>query len=409
MLIANICLWCIAGAVALPLVVLCIECLAALLLPARGKGADKHKDRPAVAVVIPAHNEQAVIGSTLDTLKHALRAGDRVIVVGDNCADATADEARQRGATVVERNDREKCGKGFALQAGVLHLQDDAPEIVVFLDADCHVQADAINHLAIIVATTNRPAQGLYLMQAPEGQRGRSLISLLAFIVKNQVRPAGLDRLGLPVLITGSGFAIPWAVLESISLASADIVEDMSLGLNLIESGHGPVYCPQARITGVLPQSDQAATSQRTRWEHGHLSVLLSRLPLLLLKGLATMRMTLIATAFDLLVPPLSLLILGAGAVTFVCVLSALMGLSWQPLVLLGVIIAATAVTLLGVWYKYARDQIAFRDLLCIPLYMLWKVPIYVRFITHRQESWVRTQRDAGDAHIHKADTGRGT
>ena len=59
-----------------------------------------------LAVLIPAHNEQAVIGATLRTLLPTLPAGSHVLVVADNCSDSTASIARDCGADVIERTDR---------------------------------------------------------------------------------------------------------------------------------------------------------------------------------------------------------------------------------------------------------------------------------------------------------------
>jgi cellulose synthase/poly-beta-1,6-N-acetylglucosamine synthase-like glycosyltransferase len=68
-----------------------------------------------VAVLIPAHNESAGIEATLRCLQAQLRAGDRVLVVADNCDDDTAAVARDAGAEVIERIDAIHRGKGFAL------------------------------------------------------------------------------------------------------------------------------------------------------------------------------------------------------------------------------------------------------------------------------------------------------
>src|SRR5437762_2498433 len=77
-------------------------------------------------------------------------AGDRVLVVADNCTDATAAVAREHGVDVVDRFDETRRGKGFALDFGLRALDEisSAPPIVVMLDADCMLAPGALDALA---------------------------------------------------------------------------------------------------------------------------------------------------------------------------------------------------------------------------------------------------------------------
>ena len=69
------------------------------------------------AILVPAHDEQAVIGRTLASLAALDYPHDRadVWVVADNCTDATAAVAQTHGALVLERRDPARAGKGHAL------------------------------------------------------------------------------------------------------------------------------------------------------------------------------------------------------------------------------------------------------------------------------------------------------
>src|SRR5262249_7121868 len=135
-------------------------------------------------------------------------------------------------------------------------------------------------------------------------------LSAFAFQYKNVVRPLGLDWLGLPCLLTGTGMAFPWPALRDAHLASGNIVEDMKLGVDLALAGHPAKLCPLARVSGELPSGRDAAVTQRTRWEHGHLQTLLTQAPRLVLASLRQWRPSLLGLALELSVPPLSLLLL---------------------------------------------------------------------------------------------------
>lgn len=45
-------------------------------------------------------------------------------------------------------------------------------------------------------------------------------------------------------------------------------------------------------------------------------------------------------------------------------------------------------------WYGWGRKVISFLSMLTIPFYILSKTPLYLRFLTKRQKSWVKTERD---------------
>ena len=149
-----------------PVVVLCVECFVAFLpgiKPAYRRGAAK----ASVAILIPAHNEEAELGQTLAALLPQLRSGDRVLVVADNCDDTTADIARRAGDEVVERRDFRRRGKGYALDFGMRVLAANPPDILVMVDADCCVHEGAIDMLVGQVIATGHPAQACYLLEQP--------------------------------------------------------------------------------------------------------------------------------------------------------------------------------------------------------------------------------------------------
>ena len=86
-------------------------------------------DSPSAVSSVPAHDEQAMIHSTIERLKSAAGGNARVLVVADNCTDDTAQIARRAGAEVIERSDAAHRGKGFALDFGRSHLAGNPPDL----------------------------------------------------------------------------------------------------------------------------------------------------------------------------------------------------------------------------------------------------------------------------------------
>ncbi len=288
------------------------------------------------AILIPAHNEAAVIHDTLSTLTSQMQATDRLVVVADNCTDTTATIAKQAGAIVLERQNHQLRGKGYALDCGLRYLSKNPPDVVVMVDADCQVQPGAIDAVANLAINTHRPIQATYLLNQGPNPSANQMLSTFAFKVKNLVRPLGMQVLGQSCLLTGTGMAFPWSIIQKADLANSNIVEDMKLGLDLAVAGHSPLICSDALVIGEQPQKLSAAITQRTRWEHGHLKTLLTSVPRLLWEGMKQGRLELAVLALDVSVPPLSLLVmLWTAVATLVTMLTLVWGGTWFPLAMI--------------------------------------------------------------------------
>jgi len=377
--------------VALPIALFAIECAAALL-PRRNLNRAK-ASRPSIVVLVPAHDEENGIAATVGSILPQLFEKDRLIVVADNCSDHTANVARAAGAEVLVRRDPDHRGKGYALAFGVEYLKRSPPAVLVCLDADCPISNGVLDRLVERAVQCNRPAQALYRLEALRMASPKTIVSSLAFAVKNVARPTGLTRLGIPVALTGTGMAFPWAQISNVPLASGHLVEDMKLGLDLMCRGYGPVLCEDAIIYGALPVNKEAALVQRTRWEHGHLSMVVGTCVPLAVRGLVRLRVDWVIAALDLAVPPLALLsVIWVGSFTGAIAAAVLTGTHW-PLVVSGLSGLALFASVVIAWWKFARELPA-TSLLAVPGYVLWKIPMYLSFPFRRQKSWLRTARE---------------
>jgi cellulose synthase/poly-beta-1,6-N-acetylglucosamine synthase-like glycosyltransferase len=239
--------------------------------------------------------------------------------------------------------------------------------------------------------------QALYLMQAPANAGTKMRIAEFSWLVKNQVRPSGLHRLGLPCHLMGSGMAFPWRCLAAAELATGHIVEDLKLGIDLARLGSPPLFCPDALVTSEFPSSADGAAAQRTRWEHGHLSVILHDAPRLFWQSLVRLNLGLLALALDVSVPPIALLTLLVLALsTGACVYSVITR-NPVPAAIAGVSLGLLALSIFIAWWRYGRRLIGFGDLLFAVSYALRKIPLYARFLVMRQTSWIRSKRREED------------
>ena len=371
-----------------------------VLTLAAGRRAQKQAATPGapvpmrVAILVPAHNESIHLLPTLHCLQAQLGPHDRLLVIADNCQDDTASLARAAGAEVLERQHASLRGKGYALAFGVDALRDAAPDVVVVVDADCMVSAGGIQALAQQCLQSQCPVQMLDLMVAPPGAGLRTRMLEFAWLVKNQVRPLGSFRLGRACHLMGTGMALPWELAASARLATGHIAEDMKLGVDLAIAGRPTQFLAQARVTSEFPRDAAVARTQKTRWEHGHLQTLAQELPRLLGAFVRRPRAATLVLAMDLLIPPLALYFLCVATslallVLGCCFIPALATAAWISLS--SAVALALAITL--AWLGHARQLLSLRELLSVPLYAAWKLPVYVAYFLKRKSGWTRTAR----------------
>ena len=373
---------------------LLFECLLAVSSLRQSAQSSERSEPLSFTILMPAHNEASIIEKTLMQLLPEVDTPSQIMVVADNCQDETATIARGTGVTVLERQDTMRRGKGYALDYGLHALAETSPDVVVMVDADCWVSPGTIRHIAHASRDSGHPVQAVYRMEQPPEPSLRDRLSAFAFIVKNRVRAGGLSQLGVPIMLGGTGMAFPWEALQSVELASGHIVEDMKLGIDLAIAGYIPKLSLKSEVVGILPDDEAAATSQRTRWEHGHLQVLTTYVPKLLRQAVHQLRPDLLALAVDLAIPPLALWSILGIVLTAATGIAALLGFAGLSLFIQ---VAADVVLVSAImvsWSIWGRQELSFSQLLAVPSYILWKIPMYLKVVIDPQKSWVRTKRN---------------
>jgi cellulose synthase/poly-beta-1,6-N-acetylglucosamine synthase-like glycosyltransferase len=384
-----------SAVLALPTTVFSLECL----LGYADRSERHFVARPAgkrMTILVPAHDEEAGLPATLTALQQELAPEDQILVVADNCSDRTAEVARSAGAKVVERFDQQRRGKGYAVTFGLDALAADPPDVVIIVDADCQLQKGSLALLTAAALESGRPVQADYTMTLPAGADFKTRISVFAFRVRNRVRPRGLARLGGPCHLAGTGMAFPWAILRAAMPLGDDLAEDLMLAADLCLRGHYPLLLPQAIVESELAQSRSGQVVQRQRWEQGHLATLRRAVPRLLKSWLQGKDKRSLLMALDIGVPPLTLHVLLLCLVLMAAGLLALLGGSVTPL---SISLAQFLLLLLALgltWSGHGRDVLPLARLLTIPLYIAWKIPLYLHMLVFGgARSWVRTDRTA--------------
>lgn len=389
----SILFWIVLMILAIPVFVFSIQILFAVL-----PGYRPNKVIPSdqkIAILIPAHNESKGILETLASIKAQATNQTRIIVIADNCVDNTAELAREVGVEAIERQNKEFRGKGYALDFGIQFLKQNPPEILMIFDADCQISKDTISALAQAVNLHQCAVQGLYLIQSPADAKVPTLLSEFAYVVKSWTRALGFYRLGMPMLLMGSGMAFPWTQISNANLAHGSIVEDMKLGIDLANQRLAPKFCPEAFVTSLFPEHREGEDSQRKRWEHGHLGMIAQEGIPLLWRGFKTFNIEMIAMALDLCVPPLALLFLLTFAFALISVGLSVFSDALLPWCLGIALFLVFNLFVMIAWLKHGRSILSISALLTFaPVYAFRKIKLYIGFFINRQVEWVKSRKD---------------
>ena len=278
------------------------------------------------AIVIPAHNEETAIPDVLRSCADLDYPTEKIkiYIIADNCDDRTAAVARLHGARCLERRDSTRRGKGHALAWALPQVLADGPDAVIILDADCRLTTNALTVFDCGLRAGDRVLQANYVPDNTD----ESLVSYVtgvANLMENDLFYAPKSRLGLAVLLRGTGMVFHRDVLERCPWQAGSIVEDAEYSVRLSEAGIPVRFVEEALVVTAFPNRSDQLTIQRERWIGGTVVLGRSRSLGLLFRGLLAGRLHLFDLGWTLFVCLRSLLLVELLAASLLS-LAALIG-----------------------------------------------------------------------------------
>jgi cellulose synthase/poly-beta-1,6-N-acetylglucosamine synthase-like glycosyltransferase len=345
-------------------------------------------------VIVPAHNEAAVIERTVSSLRKIDWPADRfrVLVVADNCTDTTAVLARGAGAEVLERHDPTLRGKGYALAFAFQSSREQGwADAVAVIDADAEVSSN------LLEAFAGRIEEGVQAIQVHYGilnpmASWRTRLITIAKAAFHIVRSRARERLKLSCGIRGNGWCVTHDLLKRVPYQAYSLTEDLEFGIDLGLAGYRVAYADEAHSDAEMVTNEKVASTQRRRWEDGRFAMVRSRTLPLLLKALGRADRVCLDLALDLLVLPLSYVTLNVGLL----IICASIAVYWHlaNVVWLWLALACATSLLAYVLRGWQLSGIGARgifDLARAPMFLIWRV---LSMLRPRAQGWVRTDRE---------------
>jgi biofilm PGA synthesis N-glycosyltransferase PgaC len=230
-----------------------------------------------IVALVPAYNEAASIGSTIEAVLAQSRPADHVVVVPNGCTDNTAEVARRYPVTVMELP-RLRHRKSEALnRAWERHARD--ADLVVCIDADTVLPPNAFADWAEEFAAEEGlgGSSSKFTMQAPD------LLSRLQKAEFATWTDTSLRR-GTTHVLAGTGCAISGQALREVAERGdrqgpwcyTSATEDFELTYRIRELGYWCRVSPSVRAYTDSMKDVRSLWNQRLKWQVGTIEDLLT-------------------------------------------------------------------------------------------------------------------------------------
>ena len=243
--------------------------------------------QPAVAVLVPAYNEEKVIERTIRSVLASTYPKLRVIVIDDGSKDRTLEIARLAFAREIAAGKvlvltKPNSGKAEALNFGLQHVTEP---FYIGIDADTVIAKEAISRLIPHFAD---PTIGAVAGNAKVGNRVNiwTRWQALEYITSQNFERRALDLLGAVTVVPGAlGAWRTELTHEAGGYAVSTVAEDADLTMNMLRRGYRVIYEDRALAYTEAPMSARGLMRQRFRWSFGILQAVWKHRGALLRRG----------------------------------------------------------------------------------------------------------------------------
>ena len=348
-------------------------------------------------IIIPAHDESAVIRATVSRLLAIDYPSPlfSIYIIADHCSDNTAEVARHAGAVVLERNEGPRTGKGAALSwAFETILKKDQCDATVIFDADTRVAPDFLRVMDWRLSQGDRVIQGQHIIRNPD-QSWFPALTWAMFLIDNRFQNLGRSNLGWSAKNMGDSICFRADILRQLGWGEG-LTEDYHLRYKLLLNGIRIAYEPAAIGYGEAPITWDRARAQRARWLRGAHDTSQQFVKHLIVEAMKKRSLAMLDGALQASFPSFSTLSLLS---LFFLIIQISINYLIQPIFPLPLIGAWAAMVVALLTYPLiglALERAPFRAYIAIllgPYFILWRtwLALVSRF-GRKQVTWIRTE-----------------
>lgn len=351
--------------------------------------------------LVPAHNEELLIGDCLQSLRNMDYPDDRyqATVIADNCTDSTHGRAVAAGAECLVRNEPELTGKPHALNWALDRIEVDKWDSVIILDAD-----STVNRNFAKAISSKGPLRDLvlqaYFSTSNETENWLTNLGGLLARIKYEVFYPLKDCADLNSPLTGNGMCIGSTVLQRYGWFAFGLTENWEMYAKYTFEGIPIHYVREAKLFSQEARSLTQSAPQRRRWSLGRVSTLKTWASTLATCRELGWRQRLNAIA-ELADPGpalhSSLVLLMVPVAVAVLPYELALAFAWLALFSVSHYVIGLTVVLV----EHPRPLTSIAALSVLPFYMAWRFAVGIwTLVTASDTNWERTERHhSGDRH----------
>ncbi len=346
-------------------------------------------------IIVPAHNEELLLARLLQSIntQNYPPALCKCIVIADNCTDKTVEVALKNGAIVLERNDPQSVGKGYAIKFSLENIDMNAHDALFIIDADSIIENDLLRQLDHVVKNGNEIIQCYNGVANPNESWFTRLLDV-SRTIGNEIYHPAKQKLGLASYLMGNGMCFSSKILSKYGWDAFTIGEDWEYYARLAQDGETVAFAGKARVYHQESSSLSQATSQRMRWSSGRFAVAANYGLKLFCRGLLERNIRKLDASLPLIFPNPSL---GTNITVIGLALSLLLPVSMNRnhvvLWFSSLVLVQFLIFMIGILYTRSK----FKNLLSLfvaPLFLVWKMWIDIfSALGMGRGKWIRTER----------------
>ena len=244
----------------------------------KGKDYQDHDPESRFLVLVPAHNEEKVIGDIVRNLQQMDYPKELYdfYIIADNCTDHTAEEARKLGAKVIEtrkESEDSPTGKPIALRKALQSLGDyqNRYDLMMIFDADNLMDTNMFREVNSQYLDKGKPDFIQCYLGAKNKKGVVAWFYYTGYTLTNRFFDLAKHRLGLNCVIGGTGFAMSTSYLyKRGGWTTMSLTEDFEIQVEATLEGRRILWNHYTRVYDEKPTSLRASIRQKIRWGQGH-------------------------------------------------------------------------------------------------------------------------------------------
>ncbi len=227
------------------------------------------------AIIVPAHNEEKVIGNLLESLKNLDYPVEKydIYVVCDNCSDRTEDIVREYGLIPLVHKG-EFSNKAKALNYAIKNILMGSKEYdaFCFFDADSLAHPDFLKSMSYMLWCGYKVIQGHQIPKNPSDSFISRIVSAGQYVTNRFFQKPKMS-IGLSATLHGKGMCFSQDIIKRFEWDEGCLTEDLEMQMNLVRNNVFIAWDENAVVYDEEPVNIKQYFKRSVRWAKGSLQV----------------------------------------------------------------------------------------------------------------------------------------